>query len=75
LRAVRDIDFRLHTLSTYILGKDNGTLDQNLKEIIKRMKEFQSQFCEGVPKVRLMKLLFSEVSELKLEEEEDFYDE
>lgn len=75
MRAVSDIDFRLHTLSTYILGKDNGTLDQNLKEIIKRMKEFQSQFCEGVPKVRLMKLLFSEVSELKLEEEEDFYDE
>lgn len=58
-------------LSTYILGKDNGTLDQNLKDIIRRMKEFQSQFCEGVPKIRLMKLLFSEVSELKLEEEQE----
>lgn len=69
------IDGRLHTLSTYILGKDNGTLDQNLKDIIKRMKEFQSQFCEGVPKVRLMKLLFSEVADLKVEEENEFYDE
>jgi len=29
------------------------------------MREFQTQFCEGVPKARLMKLLFSEVAELK----------
>ena len=60
---------RLHGLSTFIIGRDNGTLDQNLKEVIKRMREFQTQFCEGVPKIRLMKLLLSEVAELKNEEE------
>ena len=35
------------------------------------MREFQSQFCEGVPKIRLMKLLLSEVAELKAEEENE----
>ena len=52
-------------LSSYILGEDKGSLDGNLKDIIRRMREFQHQFCEGVPKVRLMKLLFAEVAELK----------
>lgn len=61
-------------LSVYILSKDLGSLDINLKEIIKRMREFQNQFCEGVPKVRLIKLLLAELAELKAEEEMEFPD-
>lgn len=66
---VQDIDFKIldqiEILAQAVLEKQGGSFEKNLAEIMENLPKFRNQYIDGVHKSRLIKLILTEVSEIK----------
>jgi hypothetical protein len=48
-----------------LTGTRNKDFTKLVQYIMKNLKSFKGQYCEGIPKLRLIKLMLIELAELK----------
>ena len=62
--------FSLKTMAKLITGKKNMEFGEMIRHLMENMASYKNQYCEGIPKLRLIKLLLIELAELKKEDEQ-----
>lgn len=55
----------METLARIITGNMIMEFNELIKHIIKNLKSYRGLYCEGIPKLRIIKLLLIEIAELK----------
>ena len=52
-------------MAKVITGKKNMEFGDLIRHLMANMNIYKNQYCEGIPKLRLIKLLLIELAELK----------